>query len=125
MSERVQVLAGEVGEVGGAAKATRLLCESLAELGLRVQLFVTLPPAEAVRAQLGERGIEILSPPLNRGWRFQLPQRQIALRLFGEALRHRPRFVHTVGLGVEARFLLALPRVARVYLWEPAKPCPM
>ena len=77
------MLSSQVGEVGGAAKATRLLCEALARMGARVRLFVTLPPDAATRARLAAANVEVVAPLWNKGWSRNWPQKQIVLRLFG------------------------------------------
>ncbi len=122
--ELIYVLSSQVGEVGGAAKATRLLCEAWRELGCRVRLFVTLPPEPATACRLKERGIEVIVPHFNKGWRHNLPQKQIALQLFTQVQRVRPALIQSVSLSLEARCLLQLPRVASIYLWETTEALP-
>jgi glycosyltransferase involved in cell wall biosynthesis len=109
------VLSQQVGEVGGAAKATRLLCQALSK-SEDVTLFVTLPPDAETRRRLN--GVEVVVPWVNRGWRLGLPARQIPLRLHLAARRARPAYIVSVSLSTEARVLLQLPRVAPVHLWE-------
>lgn len=118
------VLSGQVGDVGGAAKATRLLCESAAEVGLRVTLFVTLPPDAEVRLALEERGIAVVTPRVNRGWRWGLPQRLIAWQLHRAARRRPPSLIHSVSLSPEARVLLRLGPAAPLCLWESTEALP-
>jgi|SRR5215204_3387631 len=120
----VYVLSGQVGHVGGAAKATLLLCEALADIGKRIKLFVTLPPAPAVAEGLASRGVEVVVPLVNKGWRWDLPQRLNALQIFLSARRHPPSFIHSVSLSAEAKYLLRFPRVAPLYLWESTEALP-
>jgi glycosyltransferase involved in cell wall biosynthesis len=112
------VQAGEVGSVGGAAKATLLLCEALGKIGAKVTLFVTLAPDDDVLARLTTRGINVRMPAVRVGWRAALPQRVIALQLWTSARKEKPRLIHVVGLSREAREILRLPKVAPVYVWE-------
>lgn len=122
--ELVYVLSSQVGEVGGAAKATRLLCEALAKMKNRVRLFVTLPPDEVTAQRLARQNIEIVTPRFNKGWRHNLPQKQIAFQLFQWLRREKPSRVLSVSLSVEARYLLQLPRTSPVFLWETTEALP-
>lgn len=123
-SDLIYVLSDHVGEMGGAAKSTRLLCETLIELGKGVRLFVTLPPDHATRQKLEAKNIEIVLPCINKGWRWSIPQKLIALQLFVQALFAPPTLIHSQGLSSEARYLLQLPHVAPIYLWENTEALP-
>lgn len=120
----IYVLSDHVGEMGGAAKSTRLLCEALIELGKGVRLFVTLPPDHATRQKLEAKNIEIILPCINKGWRWSIPQKVIAVQLFVQALFTPPTLIHSQGLSTEARYLLQLPRIAPIYLWENTEALP-
>lgn len=129
-SPLVYVLAGEVGEIGGASRATMLLAEALVQLGTRVRLFVTSPPTERTTERLRSSGIDLelplrLTPPRHcPGWRWGVPQRVIALQVYLRALSERPRSVIVVSLRPEARFLLRLPRTVSVLPWESTEALP-
>lgn len=123
-NDLIYVLSSQVGEVGGAAKATRLLCEALARMGQRVRLFVTLPPEVATAARLASQNIEVVTPRLNKGWRHNLPQKQIAFQLFRFARRERPARILSVSLSLEAKYVLQLPRTSPFYLWETTEALP-
>lgn len=123
-NDLIYVLSSQVGEVGGAAKATRLLCEALAQMGQRVRLFVTLPPEAATAARLAAQKIEVVTPRLNKGWRQNLPQKQIAFQLFQFARRERPARILSVSLSLEAKYVLQLPRTSPFYLWETTEALP-
>ncbi len=114
----VFVQSGEVGTMGGAAKATLLLCEQLALAGARVTLFVTLPPEPAIAGRLKLSDVALRTPAIPVGWRHAIPQRAIAAQLWLEAAARRPRFVQFVGFSREAREILKLPNVTPIYLWE-------
>ncbi len=120
----IYVLSSQVGEVGGAAKATRLLCEAYVRMQKRVRLFVTLPPDAENVARLSKQNIEIVTPRFNKGWRYNLPQKQLAQQIYQSACRERPALIHSVSLSIEARFLLQLPRTAPIYLWETTEALP-
>src|SRR4029453_1193847 len=117
-NDLVFVLSGEVGEIGGAAKSTRLLCEALMSIGKKVRLFVTLPPDPSTYKKLQSQGIEVMIPVLNVGWRWELPAKLNAIRVFCEAIKSRPALIHCHGLSTEANYLLQLPRTAPIYVWE-------
>jgi glycosyltransferase involved in cell wall biosynthesis len=120
----VHVLAGAVAEVGGASKATRLLCESLVSLGARTTLFVATPPDPTVLSSLGRGGVEVVPAALNRGWRYGLPAVALALQLGLRASLRPPTAVIAVGLGDLVRTFLALrPRVP-TWLWETTEALP-
>jgi glycosyltransferase involved in cell wall biosynthesis len=123
VSGRRFVLSAHVGEVGGAAKAARLLCEALARTG-EVTLFVTLPPEAETRRRLESQGIEVVVPWASVGWRLGFPARMNALRCALAARRERPALVLGVSLGTEARLLLRLPRAAPIHLWETTEALP-
>lgn len=116
--DTVFVLSERVSNVGGASKATRLLCEALVEIGKKVWLFSTLPPEADMAERLTALGVKIVVPYINKGWRLGIPQEQIAIQLYMAARRTRPLLIHSVGLTLEARKFLRLPEVAPLYLWE-------
>ena len=118
------VLSSEVGEIGGGAKSTRLLCEALRRIGKRVKLFVTLSPDLATRQTLEAQNIEVVLPCINKGWRWAIPQRVNAFQLFLQALFTRPTLIHSCGLSAEAKYLLHLPSTAPIYLWENTEALP-
>jgi glycosyltransferase involved in cell wall biosynthesis len=118
------VLSGYVGEMGGASKSTRLLCEALVQIGKDVRLFVSLPPDPATRKRLEAQNIEIVLPYVNKGWRWGVPRKLNAFRLFLQALRTRPILIHSYGLSAEAQYLLQLPHIAPIYLWESTEALP-
>lgn len=115
---RIFVQAGEVGPVGGAAKATMLLCEALSELGARVTLFVTLKPAEDVVKALANLGVIVVSALAKGGWRYRLPQLAIATQIWIKSQVDKPSLIHVVGISREAFHLLGLPMLPPVYVWE-------
>jgi glycosyltransferase involved in cell wall biosynthesis len=114
----IYVLSGEVGEVGGAAKAALLLCEALTELGNQVRLYVTSRPDATTIERLASRGVSVTVPLVRIGHRWSLPQRAIATQAYFAARRAQPTLIHCVSLSAEARYLLSFPSVAPVYLWE-------
>ena len=116
--KRVFVQAGEVGMVGGAAKATVLLCDALVELGARVTLFVTLMPSDDVRDELVQKGVVVVAAFVRGGWRYRLPQACLVMQIWIRALYQRPSLIHVVGISREAGQLLGLPSLAPVYVWE-------
>lgn len=120
----VYVLSSQVGAVGGAAKATHLLCEALICIHKQVELFVTLPPEKVVLDNLQTQGIKVHVPIINKGWKWRLPQKLIAFQIFWAARRMSPSLIHSVSLSVEARYLLRLPQVAPLYLWETTEALP-
>lgn len=120
----IYVLASAIGESGGAAKATRLLGESLATLGTRVHLFVTHPPQPATYSRLRARAISVTSAWFNRGHRFELPQRLIARQLALAATANRARCIISVSLSAEARHLLTMLPPVPIYLWESTEALP-
>ncbi|HUR00478.1 MAG TPA: glycosyltransferase family 4 protein [Gemmatimonadaceae bacterium] len=115
---------GEVGSVGGAAKATMMLCEALAKAGASVTLFVTLPPDVSVVKRLEAHGVTLRLPVVSVGWRKSVPQRSLVIQMWLEAMTRRPRFIHITGLSAEARRLLQLPRVAPIFIWETTEATP-
>ncbi|HEX9953233.1 MAG TPA: glycosyltransferase family 4 protein [Rubricoccaceae bacterium] len=66
---RIAIVAGYVGEAGGAARAALLLAERLAGLGAEVSLFVSSLPQTGVAELLDSAGVRLI-PPFRR-----LPQR--------------------------------------------------
>lgn len=120
----IAVLASMVGEGGGAAKATLLLCMSLARLGKHVKLFVSLPPDARTTGRLRGSGVDIVTSRVQRGWRLGLPQRSVALQLYWSARRHAPSAIYSVSLSSEARHFLHFPPVAPMYLWETTEALP-
>ncbi len=124
LDESIFVLGENVNAVGGAAKATRLLVEALASVFTHVVLFVSTPADRNTRRDLELRGIKVVGPLMKRGCRWQLPKRSIAFQLLISAKRLPPLLIHSVGLTQEARFLLALPQVAPILLWESTEALP-
>jgi glycosyltransferase involved in cell wall biosynthesis len=120
----VHVLAGAVAEVGGASKATRLLCESLVDLGARTTLFVATPPDPSLRSSLGRRGIDVVPAALDRGWRYGLPAVALALQLGLRAALRPPTAVIAVGLGDLVRTFLSLRPKVPTWLWETTEALP-
>lgn len=119
------VLAQAVGDMGGASKATLLLCEALVRIGSQVKLFVSAIPEPAFIEHLRTRGIEVVTPLINKGWRFGIPQKQLAYQLYFAALRESPTLIHSVSLSAESRCLLRLPHIAApLYLWETTEALP-
>src|SRR3954467_2428980 len=98
--KRVVVLSSEVGDVGGVARATWLLCQALSSLAQTVELFVTLPPSPELRQRLAARGIAREVPILNRGWRARVPQRLLAFQLAWAATRRKMDLIVSVSLSV-------------------------
>ncbi len=124
MSQRVFVLSAEVGEIGGAAKSTRLLCEALSRIGKRVTLFLTVPPDSSTSQKLRAQNIEVVPSLIRLGCRWGLPSRVNAVRLFFQSIISPPALIHCQGLSAEAKYLLQLPRTAPVYLWENTEALP-
>ena len=122
--ESVFVLGQLFSGAGGAAKATRLLVEALTKIFAHVELFVSTRADPDMAHALALRGVEVTTPITTRGCRWHLPQRSIVLQLLAKARRKRPLLIHTVGLGREACFLLALPAVAPIFLWESTEALP-
>jgi glycosyltransferase involved in cell wall biosynthesis len=113
-----------VGESGGAAKATLLLCLSLARLGKQVTLFVTLPPDSQTTNRLRDAGVTVVASRVQRGWRLGVPHWFIAVQLYWWARRNAPARVHAVSLSSEARHFLRFPSVAPTSLWETTEALP-
>lgn len=120
----VGVLSDEVGTIGGAAKATLLLCEALAGAGSSVTLFVTTPPNRATRVRLGEKGIVLELPPIPMGSRFQIPARSLAVRAWRTMQSAQIELLHAVGMQREVSQLLSLPRRFRTVVWETTEALP-
>jgi glycosyltransferase involved in cell wall biosynthesis len=123
-SDAIAVLSSAVGERGGAAKATLLLCQALTQLGKQVTLFVTGIPDAGMRTALAKSKVTLVVPYVNRGWRVRAPHRCIAWQLFWWTRRNPNSIVHAVSLSPEARYFLALPGRASTYLWETTEALP-
>lgn len=120
----VIVLSDLVAEVGGASKAARLLCERLAAMGVRVILYVTGRPDQAVQASLERQGIAVRVPVVDKGWRMALPSRALALQLAFALRRDPPNLVIAVGLTQLTKSLLALQPPVPVWAWETTEALP-
>ncbi|MEO8192476.1 MAG: glycosyltransferase family 4 protein [Gemmatimonadales bacterium] len=121
----VYVLSDQAGMVGGAAKATLLLCEALRRAGSGVTLFSTFPTDNLTRDRLENAGIRIHSALLSRGSRFGIPAKSIAVQLWVAARMKRPGAVHAVGLTGEASHLLTLPFIPPTFVWETTEAKPL
>lgn len=119
----VRVLSDEVGLVGGAAKATLLLCEALADGGARVFLHVTTPPDASIIARLENKAVSYKAAPIPVGSRFRLPARSNAVRAW-LATRRSDAVLHAVGMQREVRQFLALPGRTRTFVWETTEALP-
>ena len=122
--ELVYVLSTYIGEVGGSAKATVLLCEALIQSGRRVRLFVASRSNPETVQKLEALGVRVDVPRVAVLSRWAWPSRSLILQLWRAARKEHPAFIHTISLSQEARFLLQLPRVAPVYLWETTEALP-
>lgn len=122
--DEVFVFSDLVGEVGGAAKATRLLCEALVRVGATTTLFVIGVPDSKTRTDLERRGIEVVTPLSNKGWRLHVPT-ELLVRQINRATRlRRPSCIIAVGLTSETRRLLEHCPAAPVWLWETTEALP-
>lgn len=124
MATQVFVFSDAVGELGGAAKATRLLCEALVRLDVTTTLFVLGVPDEATRARLEGIGVEIVTPLLDKGWRLTLPTEILIRQLSHTARARRPSCILAVGLTRASRRLLRQRPPAPVWLWETTEALP-
>lgn len=120
----VYVLAGGVGNVGGAARAALLLCEGLAAIGLTVRVYVSESPDAAARERLLLAGVRVVVPFVRHGWRWDMPRRALLVRLVLDAWRSRPAFIQCVGIQREAAFLLRVPMMPKLLLWETTEALP-
>src|SRR5947209_4281262 len=120
----IAILSSGVGNLGGAAKATLLLCLALRRLNRPVCLFVTLPPEADTAAVLAAGGVQVVTPRVSRGWRLAAPQRSIAAQLFWWARRVKPAAILAVSLSPEARYLLRLSSTVPIDLWETTEALP-
>ncbi len=110
--------------MGGAAKATLLLCEALADGGAQVFVHVTTPPSAVIIARLRSKGIGYKPAPVPFGWRFRLPARSNALRAWLAMRRSGDAVLHAVGMAREASQFLSLPGRSRTFLWETTEALP-
>lgn len=116
--QRVIVLSDAVGEMGGAAKATMLLCEALSTAGAAVSLFVTTAPSKSTSNKLRSSGVSVVAPFVTRGWRLGMPSRSLALRAWIAMRRYPEAILHSVGLTNELMHFLRFPGQFRVMAWE-------
>jgi glycosyltransferase involved in cell wall biosynthesis len=121
---RVIVLSDEVGIMGGAAKATLLLCEALASGGSSVELFATSPPKPEVERRLSSQSIRLRRPPIPYGSRFRLPARSNGLNAWLTLRRTPSTVLHAVGMQREVEQYLSLPGRFRTFLWETTEALP-
>lgn len=120
----IYVLASHVGEIGGASKATLLLCETLIEMGKQVHLFVTHRPEPPTNEKLKLHGVQVTVPWSNKGWRREIPHALLAAQVRLTTQRRKPALIHSVSLSAEARHLLRWPPAAPLYLWESTEALP-
>jgi glycosyltransferase involved in cell wall biosynthesis len=118
------IIAGAIGPVGGASRASLLLCRDLAKLGRRVRVYVANKTAANVVEEMDALGVRVCEPPLERGWKWGLPKRSLVLRAYLDALLRQPAVIQCVGIDTEAKMLLRLPRLAPLYLWETTEALP-
>lgn len=121
---RVIVLSDEVGIMGGAAKATLLLCEALASGGSQVELFATAPPEPEVSRRLRSQSITLRRPPVPYGSRFRLPARSNGVSAWLTLRRSPSTVLHAVGMQREVEQYLSLPGRFRTFLWETTEALP-
>lgn len=124
LPNRVYVLSDEAGVMGGAAKASLLLCEALAKGGARVELFVTTLPEAAVRHRLDAQGIRCHPAPVGRGSRFKIPARSNGFFAWLRILASPSVILHAVGMQREVMQFLSLPGRFETFVWETTEALP-
>lgn len=113
--KRAFVICGMVGHRGGGCLAPLLLCQELAQLGLRVTCFTLL--AEFVDGDV-PREFKIVLPLLNKGHCWDWPSRCLAWQAQRRIALERPDYVFVTGITTLARYLLQSNVADQILAWE-------
>ncbi len=93
-------------------------------MGHGITLFVSAPPTPETRKRLFDQDIKIVTPVVNVGSRWKVPQRILAVQLYCYSLIDRPKVLCIVSLWTLAKYILKYPPRTRVYVWETTEALP-
>jgi glycosyltransferase involved in cell wall biosynthesis len=109
------VISDVVGQRGGAYRATALLSEALADIGLRTTTFARWVEADFT-IPVGRW--QIIQPLFGRGSRWGWPERMLARQAAAWIRREQPSLVIVVGLTTLCSRLLPLAPANTLWVWE-------
>jgi glycosyltransferase involved in cell wall biosynthesis len=114
-SNKAIVISDVCGQRGGAYRATSLLCEALANLGLATTCYASWVEPDF---RVEDNRWSIVRPLLRRGSRWELPHRVLAWQAKRAVLRENPKLVICVGMTSLCGMLLKSEAASQVYVWE-------
>jgi len=111
----VVVVSDVFGTKAGAYKATLLLCRALDELDVDVTCFTTwVEPGHPVASE----GFTVVKPLITRGYRWDWPNRCLALQAIRHIKKKKPSLVVVMGVTRLSRYFLNSTIVDRLVIWE-------
>lgn len=111
----VVVVSDVCGQGGGAYRVTTLMCRALAELGADVTCFATWVEPGGLKET---EPFTIVRPWIQRGYRWDIPNRILAVQAQSFIKRRQPKAVFVVGLTRVCGHLLAGSVANRLLVWE-------
>jgi len=109
------VVSDVCGKKAGAYLATSLLCRKLARLNLNVICFSTWVEHNELSST---EVFKIVEPRIKKGYRWDLPNRCLALQAARYIEKWEPALVFVVGLTRLSRYLIRSSVASRLLLWE-------
>jgi len=111
----IVVVSDVCGQGGGAYRVTTLVCRALAALGADVTCFATWVEPGGLKKN---EPFRIVRPWIQRGYRWDIPNRILAVQAQLFIKRSQPQAVLVVGLTRVCGHLLAGPVASRLLVWE-------
>ena len=111
----IVVVSDVCGQGGGAYRVTTLVCRALAELGADVTCFATWVEPGGLQET---EPFRIVRPWMQRGYRWDIPNRMLAVQAQSFIKRRQPKAVFVVGLTRVCGHLLAGSVASRLLVWE-------
>lgn len=109
------VISDVYGQRGGAYRVASLLCHALADLGIRVTCFVTWVDQDSLT---GQEPFRIVRPLIRRAYRWDIPNRILALQATRFIRSREESMVISVGLTALCGYLLGSDVADRLLVWE-------
>ena len=103
------------GQRGGAYRVTSLLCQTFADLGIRVTCFATWVDDDSLT---GREPFNIVRPLIRRGYQWDIPNRILAWQASRFIHRTEAAVVIVVGLTGLCGYLLSSNIADRLLVWE-------
>lgn len=109
-----------LGKRAGAYLTTLLLCRALEDLNVNVTCFTTwIEPGHSV----ANEGFAVVKPHVTRGYRWDWPNRSIAMRAISYIKRRKPSSVIVIGATRLCHYLLSSSIANRLLIWELTDAC--